>query len=81
TAWATNQYWLGASAALIDTSDGTPIWQGSCWIGLEPDDTSRQVTNQQLVSEDGESLLASVVRAATRQCAQAMNKVVAPAAR
>ena len=77
TAWSTNQYWLGANAALIDTSDGRPIWQGSCWISLDSDDKSRQVTNEQLVSSNGQSLLASAIKSATRQCAAAMNKTTA----
>lgn len=78
-AWATNQYWLGAKAALIDTSDGHAIWQGSCWINLDPDDKTRQVTNEQLSSANGQSLLASAMKSATRQCAAAMNKTVASA--
>lgn len=78
-AWTTNQYWLGANAALIDTSDGKALWQGSCWISLDPDDKSRQVTNEQLISANGQALLASAVKSATRQCAAAMNKTVAKA--
>lgn len=73
-AWATNQYWLGANAALIDTSAGKAIWQGTCWISLDPDDKSRQVTNEQLAGTNGLSLFTSAVRSATRQCAAAMNK-------
>uniref|UniRef100_UPI004039844E hypothetical protein n=1 Tax=Variovorax sp. BK018 TaxID=3450241 RepID=UPI004039844E len=73
-AWATNQYWLGANAVLIDTSDGKAIWQGACRISLDPDDKSRQVTNEQLTGTNGLSLFTSAVRSATRQCAAAMNK-------
>lgn len=78
-AWATNQYWLGAKAALIDSSDGSTIWQGSCWINLDPDDKTRQVTNEQLSSANGQSLLVSAMKSATRQCAAAMNSAVATA--
>lgn len=78
-AWATNQYWLGANALLIDTSDGKAIWQGTCWISLDSDDKSRQVTNEQLAGASGLSLFTSAVRSATRQCAAAMNKSTARA--